>query len=334
MKFGIEFVPMDLYWRTVFYTIQAEKLGYDHVWITDHFNNRNVYVTLTLIANYTERIKLGPGVTNPYLVHPVMTAQAVASLNEIAPGRVVCGIGAGDKTTLEMVGLEMKTPLRAVREAVEIIRRMVAREKGGYEGRVFRTRGGARFNFKVPQPIPIYIGAQGPKMLRLAGSLGDGVLINASHPKDFEAAKENIDTGLSKAGKSRDAFDTVAYAAMSVDKDRDKARNAARIVVAFIVAGSPEVIFERHGISMDDVKKDREALHNAFAKGDWGGVAKAVTDEMIDRFSISGNPEEVIERIKELSKTGVTQVVAGSPIGPDKKKSIQLIGKEIIPAFK
>ena len=130
MKFGIEFVPMDLYWRTVFYTIQAEKLGYDHVWITDHFNNRNVYVTLTLIANYTERIKLGPGVTNPYLVHPVMTAQAVASLNEIAPGRVVCGIGAGDKTTLEMVGLEMKTPLRAVREACLLYTSPSPRDRG------------------------------------------------------------------------------------------------------------------------------------------------------------------------------------------------------------
>jgi 5,10-methylenetetrahydromethanopterin reductase len=168
-------------------------------------------------------------------------------------------------------------------------------------------------------------------MLQLSAELGDGVLINASHPKDFEVARENINAGLEKAGKSRDEFDVVAYASMSVDKDRDKARNASKIVVAFIVAGSPDVIFERHGISMDDVQNVRTALNNAFTKGDWPGVGKAVTDEMVDTFSISGTPDDVIDRVQELSKAGVTQVVAGSPIGPDKKKSIKLIGKEIIP---
>ncbi len=282
MRFGIEFVPMDLYWRTVFYTIQAEKLGYDHVWITDHFNNRNVYVTLTLIANYTERIKLGPGVTNPYLVHPVMTAQAVASLNEIAPGRVVCGIGAGDRTTLEMVGLEMKTPLRAVREAVEIIRRMVAREKGGYEGRVFRTRGGARFNFKVPQPIPIYIGAQGPKMLRLAGALGDGVLINASHPDDIAEAMKHVREGVERAGRSLSDIDVAAYTSLSVAEKEKKARKAAIPVVAFIVAGSPPQILERHGIPVEAAKEIKRAL----AERRWADAFGAVTDAMIEAFSI------------------------------------------------
>jgi len=330
MKFGIEFVPMDLYWRTVFYTIQAEKLGYDHVWITDHFNNRNVYVTLTLIANYTDRIKLGPGVTNPYLVHPIMTAQAVASLNEIAPGRVVCGIGAGDRTTLEMVGLEMKTPLRAVREAVEIIRRMVAREKGGYEGRVFRTTSGARFNFKVQQPIPIYIGAQGPKMLRLAGSLGDGVLINASHPDDIAEAMKHVKEGVERAGRSLSDIDVAAYTSLSVAEKEKKARKAAIPVVAFIVAGSPPQILERHDISIEAAEEIKRAL----AERRWADAFGAVTDEMIEAFSICGTPETCIEKIEALSKMGVTQFVAGSPIGPKVRASIDLFGREVIPHFK
>ena len=84
VEFGIEFVPRDLYWKTTFYAIQAEKIGFDYLWITDHFNNRNVYVSLAIASAYTERIKFGPGVTNPYLVHPMVTAQAVATLNEIA----------------------------------------------------------------------------------------------------------------------------------------------------------------------------------------------------------------------------------------------------------
>ncbi|MBE8540292.1 5,10-methylenetetrahydromethanopterin reductase [Geoglobus acetivorans] len=332
MKFGIEFVPNMKYYELEYYVKLAEDSGFEYTWITDHYNNRNVYSMLTILALKTNSIKLGPGVTNPYHISPALTASAIATVNELSNGRAVLGIGAGDKVTFDRIGISWKKPLRRMREAVEIIRALHAGKPVNYDGEIFKFNG-ARMDFKAGN-IPIYIGAQGPKMLQLAAELGDGVLINASHPKDFEAAKENIDAGLDKAGKSRDQFDTVAYASMSVDKDAEKAKNAAKIVVAFIVAGSPDVIFERHGISMDDVNKVREALNNAFTKGDWPGVSKAVTDEMIESFSISGSPDMVIERIRELSKSGVTQVVAGSPIGPDKKKSIKLIGKEIIPAFK
>ncbi|AIY89447.1 5,10-methylenetetrahydromethanopterin reductase [Geoglobus acetivorans] len=332
MKFGIEFVPNMKYYELEYYVKLAEDSGFEYTWITDHYNNRNVYSMLTILALKTNSIKLGPGVTNPYHISPALTASAIATVNELSNGRAVLGIGAGDKVTFDRIGISWKKPLRRMREAVEIIRALHSGKPVNYDGEIFKFNG-ARMDFKAGN-IPIYIGAQGPKMLQLAAELGDGVLINASHPRDFEAARENIDAGLDKAGKSRDQFDTVAYASMSVDKDAEKAKNAAKIVVAFIVAGSPDVIFERHGISMDDVNKVREALNNAFTKGDWPGVSKAVTDEMIESFSISGSPDMVIERIRELSKSGVTQVVAGSPIGPDKKKSIKLIGKEIIPAFK
>ncbi|MFQ6052720.1 MAG: 5,10-methylenetetrahydromethanopterin reductase [Candidatus Bathyarchaeia archaeon] len=329
-SFGIEFVPMDLYWRTTFYSIQAEKLGYDNVWITDHFNNRNVYVSLTTIANYTDRIKLGPGVTNPYLVHPVMTAQSVASLDEIAPGRVVCGIGAGDRTTLEMVGTEMKAPLRTVREAVEIIRRQVAREKGGYEGRVFQTSGGARFNFKVRNKIPIYIGAQGPKMLRLAGSLGDGALINASHPDDIVEAVKQVRRGVERAGRRMEEVDIAAYTSFSIAESEKKARKPVVPVVAYIVAGSPTPILERHDISPEVAEQIRSDL----AKRRWGEAFGAVDSHMIDAFSVCGTPDQCTEKIEGLFKTGITQFVTGSPLGPNVRAAIDLFGREVLPHFK
>jgi 5,10-methylenetetrahydromethanopterin reductase len=331
MRFGIEFVPNMKYYELEYYVKLAEDNKFDFVWITDHYNNRNVYAMLTILALKTNAIKLGSGVTNPYHINPAVTASAIATVNEISNGRAVLGIGAGDKVTFDRIGISWEKPLTRMREAVEVIKALHSGKAVKYDGQIFSFNG-ARMDFKAGE-IPIYIGAQGPKMLQLAAELGDGVLINASHPKDFEVAKENIEAGLSKAGKSRDDFDTVAYASMSVDKDRDRARNAAKIVVAFIVAGSPEVIFERHGISSEDVQKVRDALNAAFTKGDWPGVSKAITDDMIDTFSISGTPDEVVERIGELSKAGVTQVVAGSPIGPDKKKSIGLIGKEIISKF-
>lgn len=329
-SFGIEFVPMELFWRTTYYTIQAERLGYDSIWITDHFNNRNVYVTLAVIANYTDRISLGPGVTNPYLVHPVMTVQSIASLNEVAPGRVICGIGAGDMTTLEMVGIEMKNPLRTVREAVEVIRRQIAREKGPYKGKMFTTLAGARLNFKISHAIPIYIGAQGPKMLALAGAIGDGALVNASHPDDIERAVKLIREGAEKAGRSIDEVDIAAYTSFSVAGDTKSARKPVIPVVAYIVAGSPPPILEKHGITVEKAEQIRGDLANR----NWGEAFGAVDRDMIDAFSVCGTPEQCTEKIATLFKTGITHFVTGSPLGPNIRGSINLFGEEVLPHFK
>jgi 5,10-methylenetetrahydromethanopterin reductase len=309
-SFGIEFVPMELFWKTTYYAIQAEKLGYNSVWITDHFNNRNVYVSLSFIANYTDRIMLGPGVTNPYMVHPVMTAQSIASLGEVAPGRVMCGIGAGDRTSLDIVGVNTSKPLTTIRESVEIIRRQLEREKTSSEGSIYQIKAGARFNFKVDEKIPIYIGAQGPKMLQLAGSIGDGALINASNPEEIKRAVELVKKGVEKAEK--------------------KAKKAVGPVVAYIVAGSPHSVLEGFDISASTA----DTIRGFLAKRDWGEAFSAVDSKMIDAFSVCGTPDTCVEKIDEILRSGVDQFVTGSPLGPDKKNAINLFGNEVLPHFK
>lgn len=329
VEFGIEFVPRDLYWKTTYYAIQAEKCGFDYLWVTDHFNNRNVYVSLSIVAAYTDKIKFGPGVTNPYLVHPVVTAQGVCSLNEIAPGRVVCGIGVGDRTTLNMVNVQQSSPLATIRESIQIIRRISSGEDVQHKGEIYSISG-ARFNFKVRNKIPIYIGAQGPKMLSLAAELGDGVLINASHPRDVETAKQFIDQGARIANKDPSEVEVAAYTSFSVAEDPKKAMKAALPVVAYIVAGCPEVILRRHEIS----KKSSAEILDAISHERWKDAFSKVTPEMVEAFSICGTPEECIEKISKLLKIGVTQFVAGSPIGPDMRRSITLIGQQIVPTFR
>ncbi|AEA46824.1 5,10-methylenetetrahydromethanopterin reductase [Archaeoglobus veneficus] len=328
MRFGIEFVPNVRYYELEYYSKLAEDNGFGYVWITDHYNNRNVYAMLTLIALKTQNMRIGAGVANPYHTHPAIIASAIATVNEISGGRAVLGIAAGDRVTLERIGVKWEKPLSKIKEAVEVIKALHTGKPVNYDGDFFRMQG-ARLDFKAGR-IPIYVGAQGPKMLKLAAEIGDGVLINASHPKDFEVARQNIEEGLKDKNKD---FDVVAYASLSVDKNGEKAKDAAKIVVAFIVAGSPDIVFERHGISQEDVMRVKTALNNAFTKGDWKSVHEAVTEEMVDIFSISGTPDEVIERIEELSKVGVTQVVAGSPLGPNKAKAIKIMGREIIPGF-
>ncbi|MEM0320502.1 MAG: 5,10-methylenetetrahydromethanopterin reductase [Candidatus Nezhaarchaeales archaeon] len=329
IKFGIEFVPTTTIDGLVSSILQAENVGFDYVWVTDHYVNRCVYIALTVAALNTKRIRLGTGVTNPFHVHPAWTASAIATLNEVSNGRAVLGIGPGDRSTLSQIGISLEKPLTAVREAVEIIRRLWTGETLNFTGDVFRLTN-AKLNFKPSTPIPIYIGAQGPKMLELAGAIGDGVLINASHPKDFEYAIKYIKEGAHTAGRRIEDVDITAYAALSVDEVSAKAREAAKTVVAFIIAGAPDSVLERHGIKKEEV----ETIRSSLTKGDIPGASKAVSDASLDAFSISGTPEECISRIEQLLKMGVTQFVAGSPLGPKKKAAIDIIGRKIIAAFK
>jgi len=192
-----------------------------------------------------------------------------------------------------------------------------------------RLAEGAQLAVKPTTKVPIYMGAQGPKMLETAGEIADGVLINASNPKDFEAAVPLIKKGAESKGRSMSEIDVAAYACMSVDKNADKAKQAAIPVVAFIAAGSPPMILERHGIDASKVKAISEALKS----GNFGAAFGNVDNTMLEAFSLYGTPEEVVEKVKGLEKMGVTQVVAGSPIGPNKETSIKLIGK-IIKEFK
>ncbi len=321
MKFGIEFVPNEYLSKLAYYVKLAEDNGFEYCWITDHYNNRNVYMALTTIAAATNKIKLGPGVTNPYIRSPAITASAMVTLDEVSGGRAVLGIGPGDKATFDALGIEWVKPVSTIKKAIGDIRKLMAGEK---------LETGAQLAIKPSTTIPIYMGAQGPKMLETAGMIADGVLINASNPKDFEAAVPLIKKGAENAGRSMDEIDVAAYACMSVDKKPEKAKQAAIPVVAFIAAGSPPIVLERHGIETEKVEKIREALK----KGDFGTAFGTVDDTMLEAFSLYGTPEEVVEKIKKLSEMGVTQVVAGSPIGPNKETSIKLIGKKIIPEVK
>lgn len=318
--FGIEFVPDESVLKIGYMAKLAEDAGFKNIWITDHYNNRDVWSTLAVLSMMTNRIKLGTGVTNPYTRNVAITASSIASINELSGGRAILGIGPGDKATFDKMGIEWDKPLTRVKEAVLAIRALLAREQVNQAG--FK---GAQMAFGAGK-IPIYIGAQGPKMLELAGGIADGVLINASHPDDFKFAVPVIRQGAREAGRNPEDVQVCAYASFSADKDQAKAVNASKIVVAFIVAGSPQNVLDRHNIGMDEAK----AISDALAKYDFKSAMAAVTPKMTEAFSVSGTPQDCRARIDELVKTGVTQIVVGSPIGPNKESAIKLIGKQVI----
>ena len=318
MKFGIEFVPQIPLKELVRLVKIAEDVGFEYAWITDHYNNKNVYETLALIAANTETIKMGPGVTNPYVRSPAISASAIATIDEISNGRATFGIGPGDKATFDALGIAWDKPVSTIKAAIADINTLLAGEKT----EAGAALGGAK---KVQDAIPIYMGAQGPKMLETAGEIADGVLINASNPKDYEAAMPMIKKGIGDQAKD---FDVAAYTATSIGTDSEAAKNAAKIVVAFIAAGSPPPVIARHGLP----EGFNEQMGAFLAKGDFGGAIGAVTPEALDAFSVCGTPDEFIPKIEALADMGVTQYVAGSPVGKNVEESIKLLG-DVIASF-
>ncbi len=325
VKFGVEFVPYLKLDALVRLARLVERLGFEQIWVCDHYHNRYVYPVLTQLALETRRVRLGPGVTNPYLVHPTVTAAAIATLNEISPRRVLLGISAGDPFFLATVGVEQRKPITAVREATHIIRELLAGNRVSFTGELFSCRG-AGLRFKPVNKIPIYIGGRRRRMLELAGSVADGALINASQPEDIQECIEYIERGLRASGRKSEAFDFVAYLAVSVGRDARKARDAARGVVAFITSSAPRASLERHGIGVEEVESIRRLLR----AGELKKARAAVTERMIDAFSVCGPIEELIARVEELKRLRVTRMVMGSPMGPEPAKAVRSIARTLL----
>ena len=139
MKFGVEFVPNVKPYEVEYLSQVAEDSGFKSVWVTDHYNNRNAYAILTLLALRTAKVSLGVGVANPFTVHPAVTASAIATLNEISGGRAILGIAAGDKMTLQRLGIGWDKPLTRVKEAVEFIRELSSGKRVSYSGKTLKV---------------------------------------------------------------------------------------------------------------------------------------------------------------------------------------------------
>ncbi|WP_132058002.1 5,10-methylenetetrahydromethanopterin reductase [Halorussus amylolyticus] len=341
---GIELTPEHPIADLVEIGETAEEEGFDTLFSSCHYNNRDPFVVLDRVAAATDEIRVGPGVANPYETHPVTLASRVATLHETSDGRAVCGLGAGDRSTLRNLGYDRDRPLRRVLEAMKVSQKLWAGERVDHEGTFTATD--ASLNYAVgasadaptasdetggdsadadetdkPGEIPVYVGAQGPHMIRMSAKHADGVLVNASHPKDFAWADEQVEKGLADRPESRGDFDFAAYASVSVAEDETAAREAARPPVAFIVGGAAPPVLDRHGIDSERAKEIGERVES----GDFSAAFEAVTPEMIDAFCIAGTVETAADRIADVLSYA-DSFVAGSPLGPDPKEAVSLAG--------
>jgi 5,10-methylenetetrahydromethanopterin reductase len=315
---GIELTPEVPVVEVADLAERAEAAGFDAVFASCHYNNRDPVVALDRVAARTETATLGPGVANPYDVHPVKLASQVATLDEVSDGRAVLGLGAGDASTLRNLGVERDRPLRRVLETMKVAQDVWAGERVDHDG-TFAARD-AGLNYDAGD-IPVYVGAQGPHMLRMAGKHADGVLVNASHERDVSWAADRVAEGERDRVADGDA-DVAAFASVSVARDAAAAREAARPPVAFIAAGAEEPVLDRHGIDAARAS----AIGEDIEAGEFSAAFDRVTDRMLAAFCIAGDPGDVADGLAAVGKH-VDGVVAASPLGPDRAEAIELLAE-------
>ena len=316
---AIELTPEHPIAEVTDFAVTAETVGFDTVFTACHYFNRDPFVALSRIAAATDDVALGPAAANPYETHPVPLASRVATIQEVSDGRAVMGIGPGDRSTLSALGVDREKPLRRVLESFNIAQDLWDGEAVDSDG-TFRADG-AELEYDVPGTVPVYVGAQGPHMIRMSAKHADGVLYNGSHPRDFEWAAEQVEQGLADRPAERGEFDFAAYASVSVAEDGEAAREAARPPVAFIVGGAAPPVLDRH-----DIDRERaEAVGSAIEAGEFTEAFGLVTAAMLDAFSIAGTPDAVEEQMAAVLEYADSFVV-GAPLGPDIEQAIELAG--------
>jgi 5,10-methylenetetrahydromethanopterin reductase len=295
---------------------KAEREGFDAVFASCHYNNRDPFVALDRVAAATDEVRVGPGIANPYDTHPVKLASQVATLDEASDGRAMLGVGAGDKSTLSNLGVERDRPLRRVLETFKVAQDLWAGERVDHDG-TFVARD-AGLNYDAGE-IPVYVGAQGPHMLRMAGKHADGVLVNASHPRDLSWAADRVAEGEADRVVGGDV-DVTAFASVSVAENVDDALAAARPPVAFIAAGAAPPVLDRHDIDSGRA----EDIGSKIEAGEFSSAFELVTDAMLEAFCVTGDRKMVAEQLAAVSEH-VDSVVAGSPLGPDRSTAVELL---------
>lgn len=332
MKFGLRLA--DWFGTTqnmVELAVLAEKNGFDYCWVSHDVFMRSSFVTLTSIADHTSKMKLGNTILNPYTTNPVELAMFLASLDELSNGRAVCGISAGALEYMDWLRIPAKRPLTRTKEAVDLIRLLLSGKVAKYEGKEFNWSEQAYMRFKPLRPqIPIYIGGQGDKMLEYSGEAGDGGL-PLLYPPDFaEYAVQKISEGARRAGKDPKDVDVAGCVWMSIAKTREEA-----IITPLkeLVAYFGPLLGVKGLAAVGLAHADFANVHETFKKVGMREASKLVTDKML-KLAIYGSPDDCTARIEELDQVGVNQVLIGSPLGPNPKESISIIGREIIPRFK
>jgi 5,10-methylenetetrahydromethanopterin reductase len=286
---------------------RAVAAGAQSLWVAEHLGYREAIATCMAFALKAPGPLLVPTAVSPYLWHPTPTAMALATLEEVAPGRVAVAVGTGNPLFLQESGHAVEKPVRANREFAQALRQLWSGEAVHTDGD-FVKLAGARLAFRPSTPIPIYIAAMGPDMLRLAGRIGDGVVLSAGLSTDSVRQSLALSAeGAAKDGRDTASFRRAGYLFFGAAREPKEAVNAVRQKLAFVMRNK----FLAANIKASGIAVDQEAVMAAIAKRDIAGAAALVPDEAVEAFAIAGTPQHCARRLRDFVDAGINEPVLG-----------------------
>lgn len=303
------------------YARYAEQRGFEAVWQAESRLVRDAIVPMAAYAAVTERIKVGSGVINNWTRNIGLLAATFLTLDDLAPGRIICGIGAWWDPLAKNVGIDRRKPLTAMRETVEVLRRLLNMERVTYHGEFHQVDGielDVVHGRREPRDIPIMIGATGDKMMELTGEISDGVVLNYCVPPEYnDRALELLEAGARRAGRKLDEIDRPQLVVCSVDSDHDRAIDTTRELLTQYLAQQPHIA-KASGVSEDVVAGIQSILGWPATHEQIRQAKHLVPEELIYRITASGTPEEARAKVAEYRKHGCTCPIL-YPVGGDVK---------------
>jgi 5,10-methylenetetrahydromethanopterin reductase len=300
---------------------RIDALGYSNLWLTDSsLHARNSYAYLTLAALTSPRLVLGTAVTNPLTRHPAITAVATATVDEISEGRMILGIGAGDRPLLAL-GMR-PARLATIRATIGAIRELWSGADVTVEDPAFELHD-AHLRFGARPDIPVYVSASGPKTLQLAGEIADGVILLVGlFPEGLAWALEHVDHGAAKAGRPRPHVAVFAYG--SIDDDAAAALASARSIAAWFPQTAP-AICELAGLPSSLIDQVRER----YAGGEFQEAeeaARLLPDGFVRRVALAGDAAHARERIEAVASAGADSIHV-FPLGEHRMQTIEAFSR-------
>ena len=291
------------------YAKYAEERGFEAVWQAESRLVRDAIVPMAAYAAVTKTIKIGSGVINNWTRNIGLLAATFLTLDDLAPDRVICGIGAWWDPLARNVGITRRKPLRAMRETVELLRRLLALERVTFHGEFHHVDGielDVVHGRREPRNVQIMIGATGPKMMEMTGEIADGAVMNYCVPPEYnDMALARLEAGAKKAGRTLDDIDRPQLIVCSVHKDRDEAIRGAKMLLTQYLAQQPHIA-KASGVKPEIVKQIQATLGWPATKEQTEKATVYVPDDLVLRITATGTPEEARSKVMEYVKRGAT----------------------------
>ena len=306
------------------YARYAEERGFEAVWQAESRLVREATVPMAAFAAVTDRIKVGSGVVNNWTRNVGLLAATFSTLDDLAPGRVLLGIGAWWDPLAAKVGIQRRKPLLAMRETVGVVRRLLAMERVTFHG-TFIDVDDIEIDIvhgdRSPKDVPIYVGATGMKMMELAGEIGDGVVLNYMvGPRYNEEAMSALAAGASRAGRQVEDIDRPQLVVCSLDQDRDVALDRSRELLTQYLGQQPHIM-KASGVDPGLIEEIGKVLTWPAGPEDIHRAMKLVPDEAVQMISASGTPDECRAKVREYVEAGCTCPIL-YPLGDDVRAMI------------